>query len=305
MWNDIPHISVCICTFKRPALLAKALLELGKQETDGRFTYSLVIVDNDRLQSAKATVETYLRHASIPVKYCCEPQKNIALARNHAIINANGDFVAFIDDDEYPAPQWLRTLLSTCIKTEADGVLGPVVPYFEVPPPQWVVKGRFFDRPTHATGYIVPLLQARTGNALFRKKMFVGVREVFRKEFGSGGEDVDFFRRMMNQGYRFIWCNEAVVHELVPATRCRRRYLLKRALLRGRNISGQPKDRLVNVAKSLIAVPAYAMMLPFLILMGQQYFLRYLIKLCDHGGRLLALVNLNPIKDREALESSK
>lgn len=305
MWNNIPHISVCICTFKRPALLAKALLELAKQETDGRFTYSIVVVDNDRLQSAKATVEAYLQHASIPVKYCCEPQKNIALARNHAIINANGDFLAFIDDDEYPAPQWLGTLLSTCIKTEADGVLGPVVPYFEAPPPQWVVKGRFFDRPTHATGDIITLSQARTGNVLFRKNIFVEVREVFRKEFGTGGEDVDFFRRMMNHGYRFIWCNEAVVHELVPATRCRRRYLLKRALLRGSNLSGQPKDQLINVAKSLIAVPIYAMVLPFLILFGHQYFFRFLIKLCDHGGRILALVKLNPIKDREVLESSK
>lgn len=299
MWNNIPHISVCICTFKRPALLAKALLKLDKQETDGRFTYSIVVVDNDRLQSAKATVEAYLQHVSIPVKYCCEPQKNIALARNHAIINANGEFLAFIDDDEYPAPQWLGTLLSTCIKTEADGVLGPVVPYFEAPPPQWVVKGRFFDRPTHATGDIITLSQARTGNVLFRKNMFVEVREVFRKEFGTGGEDVDFFRRMMNHGYRFIWCNEAVVHELVPATRCRRRYLLKRALLRGSNLSGQPKDQLINVAKSLIAVPIYAMVLPFLILFGHQYFFRFLIKLCDHGGRILALVKLNPIKDRD------
>jgi glycosyltransferase involved in cell wall biosynthesis len=305
MWNNIPHISVCICTFKRPALLAKALLKLDKQETDGRFTYSIVVVDNDRLQSAKATVEAYLQHVSIPVKYCCEPQKNIALARNHAIINANGEFLAFIDDDEYPAPQWLGTLLSTCIKTEADGVLGPVVPYFEAPPPQWVVKGRFFDRPTHATGDIITLSQARTGNVLFRKNMFVEVREVFRKEFGTGGEDVDFFRRMMNHGYRFIWCNEAVVHELVPATRCRRRYLLKRALLRGSNLSGQPKDQLINVAKSLIAVPIYAMVLPFLILFGHQYFFRFLIKLCDHGGRILALVKLNPIKDREVLESPK
>ena len=34
-------------------------------------------------------------------------KQNIALARNKAIENAKGDFIAFIDDDEFPLDQWL------------------------------------------------------------------------------------------------------------------------------------------------------------------------------------------------------
>lgn len=43
------HISVCICTFKRPSLLLRLLKELAGQETQGLFTYSIVVVDNDHL----------------------------------------------------------------------------------------------------------------------------------------------------------------------------------------------------------------------------------------------------------------
>src|SRR5664280_1724691 len=50
------HISVCICTYKRPWLLKRLLGEIGKQETGGLFSYSIVVADNDALRSAEATV---------------------------------------------------------------------------------------------------------------------------------------------------------------------------------------------------------------------------------------------------------
>ena len=53
MASRIPHITVCICTFKRPALLGQILEELRSQQTEGRFTYSIVITDNDRSESAR------------------------------------------------------------------------------------------------------------------------------------------------------------------------------------------------------------------------------------------------------------
>jgi hypothetical protein len=52
------------------------------------------------------------------------------------------------------------------------------------------------------------------------------------------------------------------------------------------------------VARSLVAVPVYLAMLPFTLLWGQHVFMKYSIKLCDHAGRLLALVSLNPVRER-------
>ena len=50
------HISVCICTFKRPALLAVLLDALGDQVTDGLFTFDIVVVDNDASRSSEVLV---------------------------------------------------------------------------------------------------------------------------------------------------------------------------------------------------------------------------------------------------------
>ena len=76
------HIAVCLCTHKRPDLLKKLLHELDVQDTAGLFTYSIVVVDNDRLQSAESVVADFAANSKVSVKYYVEPKQNIALARN-------------------------------------------------------------------------------------------------------------------------------------------------------------------------------------------------------------------------------
>jgi succinoglycan biosynthesis protein ExoM len=275
------------------------LEKLQDQETNGLFTYSVVVVDNDVSQSAEPSVLEYAARASIPIRYRVEAQQNIALARNKALENAEGEFIAFIDDDEFPTKRWLVNLLETCRKDKVDGVLGPVVPEFESRPPQWVVKGGFFERPNYGTGHRMTWKQTRTGNVLFRRKILEGNEIWFKADFDTGGEDVDFFRRMAEQGRSFVWCREAVVYEVVPAARCNRSYLLKRALLRGSNFPKHPTHRWLNIAKSLIAVPLYTLILPVLALFGQHVFVKYLIKFCDHASRLLAFLGVNLVTQRE------
>lgn len=294
-----PLICVCICTLKRPKLLRKLLDALDKQKTDGLFEYSVVVADNDPEQSARQVAAAFTSASKVRVTYCFEPQQNIALTRNKALQHAAGDFIAFIDDDEYPADDWLWNLYKTCLGYGVDGVLGPVKPYFESDPPQWLKKGKFFDRPTYETGYRVTWDQARTGNVLFKRSILSSVDIPFRAEFDTAGEDVDFFRRMMQNGFTFIWCNEAVAHEVVPDSRCTKGYLLRRALLRGSNFPKHPSHRFRNVTRSLIAVPCYTLALPVLALFGQHLFLKYLIKLFDHSSRLLAFAGLSAMTRRQ------
>jgi len=296
--NPTHHLCVCICTFKRPELLKRLLLTLSNQKTEDIFTFSIVVSDNDAMQSARPVVDAFASQSSIPVTYCAEPQQNIAMARNNALAHAEGDFVLFIDDDEFAVDSWLNTLLSTCLKHNVDGVLGPVKPFFEAEVPKWLTKGRFFDRQFHATGSIVKWPEARTGNVLFRKRILNGMVTPFRPEFATAGEDVDFFRQMIEKGCTFIWCDEAVAYESVPASRCTRSYVLKRALLRGSNFPKHPRHRMRNLAKSLIAVPCYTLALPVLALFGDHVFMSFLTKLVDHGSRLLAFAGLPLIRQR-------
>src|SRR5688572_1273983 len=165
-----------------------------------------VVTDNDSAQSSQQVVADFAGSSGHAVKYSCEPRQNIALARNEALNHATGEFVAFIDDDEYPENDWLAVMLAACETYHAAGVLGPVRPRFEETPPRWIVDGRFWDRPEHPTGWIMDWPECRTGNALFRRHLLDGMQEAFNPKFRTGGEDVDFFRRLIKQGHVFRWC---------------------------------------------------------------------------------------------------
>jgi succinoglycan biosynthesis protein ExoM len=299
--SEPKHISVCICTYKRAHLLKRLLSELRVQDTGRLFTYSIVIVDNDELQSAEAVTLDFAAGSHIETRYCVEPRQNIALARNKAVENAHGDFLAFIDDDEFPSKHWLLALFTACNEYEVDGVLGPVRPYFHKDPPKWVVKGKFYERPTYRTGFVIDWRKGRTGNVLLRRRIFAPGEQPFRPAFLTG-EDQDFFRRMIEKGHSFIWCNEAVAYEVVPAIRWKRTFLLRRALLRGAISVVHPAFGPLQVAKSVIAVPVYAAALPFALVLGHHRFMTLLVKLTDHLGKLLSLLGINPIRESYVTE---
>jgi succinoglycan biosynthesis protein ExoM len=292
-----PHICVCICTYKRPQLLRRLLGELADQETNGLFGYSIVVADNDHLRSAEAVVKDFAAASTIPVRYCVQPEQNISLTRNKAIANATGDFIAFIDDDEFPAERWLLTLFEACGKYGADGVLGPVKCHFDENPPRWVIKGKFYERPTYPTGFVIDWTKGRTGNVLLRRQTFDDEEAAFSPEFHRAG-DQDFFRRMIAKGRIFIWCDEAVAYEVVPPVRWTRTFMLKRALLRGTIGMQHPTSRWRRIAKAVIAVPVYTIALPFSLMLGHHRFMYLLIRLCDHLASLLTFVGIKPVRSQ-------
>lgn len=290
------HICVCICTYKRPQLLRRLLSKLADQETGGLFTYSIVIADNDRLESAQHVVSEFASSCAVPIKYYVETRQSIALTRNKAIENASGDFVAFIDDDEFPRRNWLLTLLNTCRQYGVDGVLGPVKPHFDTQPPRWVVRGRFYERSTYPTGLVIDWRKGRTGNVLLRKELFTSCAQPFNPDFRQG-EDQEFFHRAIQKGFKFVWCDEAVAYETVPPIRWKRTFMLRRALLRGAMEPRTPNFGARDIAKSLVATPTYALALPFTLMVGHHTFMSLLVRLFDHLGKLLALLGINLVKE--------
>lgn len=293
------HICVCICSYKRPELLRRSLREVSEQQTRGVFTYSVVVADNDVEESGRSVVSEMAPSFPVKISYCTEPRRSISHARNKALENATGDAIAFIDDDEFPEKMWLHNLFVAMRDHNVAGVLGPVRPFFDTEPPAWVVKGRFCERPEHPTGFVMEWTECRTGNVLFKREIIAGLDPVFLPEFGTAGGDMNFFWRMIQKGNNFIWCNEAVVHEVVPPSRWRRSFMLKRALLRGGNFLKHPEGRLRELVKSAVAVPVYTVSLPFLQLAGHHHFMKYLVKWCDHVGRLLSVFGLKLVKQRE------
>lgn len=296
------HISVCICTYKRPAFLSRLLKKLATQKTDGLFKFSVVVVDNDFQQSAKATIDSLRSRYPISLDYYNEPKQNIALARNMAVVYSRGDFVAFIDDDEFPIDTWLLKHFHCLRDSGADGTLGPVLPFYEVTPPRWVLKGKFYDRPTYKTGRILHWKETRTGNVLLKRDMFSANEPAFDSIFGSGGEDRDFFRRQIEKGYVLLWCEEAHVYESIPAARIKRSFMLRRALLRGQAEAKGSPSGVIRPIKSLIAILVYTLALPITFVLGHHIFLWTLIRNCNHLGKIFAKCGIELINEKYVTE---
>ena len=231
--DDPVNVAVAVLTYLRPADLAALLPQLldqaGQVESapiGGRtHRVRIVVVDNDPAGSAAGLVG-----ATPEVHYHHELRPGIAHARNRALdAAADSDLLVFIDDDERPRAGWLRSLLTVRSETGATVVAGRVISEFDVEPDAWVQAGGFFRRRSLTTG--APIDVAATNNLLLdlRAVREEGLR--FDPRFGlTGGEDTLFTRTLHARGAQMVWCNEAVVTDVVPADRVTRRAVLRRAM---------------------------------------------------------------------------
>jgi succinoglycan biosynthesis protein ExoM len=229
-------VSLCIATFRRPSRLHALLGDLTKQLL---LPAEVIVVDNDANGSARKIVDQ-LRKSGLPFKlhYEIQPVRNISLTRNRTVQLAQGDWIAFIDDDERAPANWLTGLVSATEKHGADGALGPVQPGVPRFAPAWIRRGTFYDWARMATGTVVPPNQLRFGNVLLRADLLRQESGPFDPAYGlTGGEDGDLLSRLVQGGARIVWCDEAVVHEPIETARLSLRWLMLRSLRGGQDFA--------------------------------------------------------------------
>lgn len=281
-------------------MLRRLLAKVATLKTANLFTYSVVLVDNDELQSGKDVAVNARKQTGLCVDYDMEPERSISLARNRCVRNAHGELIAFIDDDEFPDQDWLLNHFRMLTASKADGVLGPVRSHFEGEAPAWLVKSGILERRSLNTGEVIRnSVDTRTGNVLIWKSVFTETGGYFDPKFGrSGGGDAVFFKRMMEQGKVFVWCNEACVFETVPPERQNRMYYLRRACTRGLGEAWETRALSAGTARSLAAIVLYTAALPVLCLLGQHLFMKYLVKDCDHIAKVLGYLGIRLAPER-------
>jgi len=298
------RISVCICTFRRPALLDRLLRALERQIADEAFTFDVVVVDNDAERTAESTVGAARQRGIIDVRYDCEPEQNISLTRNRGVRNATGTLIAFIDDDEAPVPGWLAALYGTLNTYSADGRLGPVIAEFAPGTREWIQRGPFFHRRRLATGTAISAKDARTGNLLLHRSIFADGEPWFDPAFGrTGGEDSDFFWRQSRTGRRFVWCDEAAAYEVVPPERCTASYHVKRYLRSG-TLDGERMraGRLASqgaIVRNALIFCGCAAIAPFTLVLRKHISTRVFQKLAYCSGILTAYYGLSLLRYRD------
>jgi succinoglycan biosynthesis protein ExoM len=231
------HVRVAVLTYKRPQDIADALPRLLTQAESvaaGDVVSDIIVVDNDPEGSARGFVEGFAStHPKVAVIYENEVSPGISAARNRALSTAEGvDILVFIDDDERPSERWLALLLETYRSYGSAAVVGPVISEYEVEPDAWVASGRFFDRRRMPTG--TELDVAATNNLLLDLGQIRAMELTFDAQFGlSGGGDTMFTRTLHARGGKLIWCDEAIVIDIVPASRVTRDWVLRRAFRSG------------------------------------------------------------------------
>ena len=222
------EVAICIATYQRPKGLERLLAGIAELTFSGPAPrVKVVVVDNDaRGETSDEIIERWRpRFAELILER--EPRQGISYARNRCLDAAGEpDFVAFIDDDEVPASDWLDVLLRVQREYAADVVRGPVIPRFENEPESWILAGGFFDRPRRPTG--TELDVAYTHNTLVRWDPYAKDFRFSPRYARSGGSDTHFFTRAHKQGAKIVWADEALVDEFNPAGRQTVKWLAQR-----------------------------------------------------------------------------
>jgi glycosyltransferase involved in cell wall biosynthesis len=224
------EVAVCIITYRRPEGLRRLLDALDKLTFNGEPPdLRCIVVDNDTKDVARTICEELRPTFSWRLEAYVETARGIPQARNKAVRSAwdTTDFIAFIDDDETPEPDWLDVLLRVQRDHDADVVAGPVLPVLPDPVPRWVRAGGFFAPHRYQTGEQIK--DAYTGNVLYRVDALRCMDPVFDERLSlTGGSDSHLAARLRKAGRRIVWADEAVAHEMVPASRVTRRWVHQR-----------------------------------------------------------------------------
>lgn len=226
-------IAICICTFRRPDRLAATLHAIGCLEFKQSNCPELhvVVADNEGSEATRAVTQAFAA-ASLALTYAVEPRRGISFARNACLerVPSNADYVAFLDDDVVPRPNWLEELVLALEATGAEAATGPCMPVYSEEVPEWIRAGRFFASPRAKE----PENHARIdfgvmGNILFKAAFLRQNAVRFDDRFGLiGGEDRKFYMDLFERGAEFVWARDAVVDHHVSADRLSFAYIVRR-----------------------------------------------------------------------------
>lgn len=283
-------INLAICTCKRIQLLRQCLDSVAGAQVPAGASLIVTIIDNDAEQSARPLVDELSSAFPVPLRYVPEPRRGIPCARNRAIEEAhqlNADCLVFIDDDEWVTRDWLVRLYEYGVSQGGKMVVSGVV-VSELPA----------ETPDHVRA-IFGAKEARTGDKLQacatnNVLIPIHVTRDLKLRFDesdplAGGTDTVFFVEAVKRGVEIRRCAEAVVHEVVPASRATVRWLAKRKYRAGITEAWRKRQKgrggLRIFVSAAVVVLIEATKSGVMALLGQATSrTRYWLKACKYAG---------------------
>lgn len=291
----LERIDVCVCTFKRESL-SLTLASLAAQNLPAGFALRVIIADNDSTAGRRAAIEATAQAYGLDHGYVHAPERNISIARNACLDAASSDWIAFVDDDEVAAPDWLAKLVSA--RSDSHFVFGiSQARYPDPATPDWIIKGDFHSNRIEGNdaswnGY--------TANVLIDRRFVLKHGLRFAQALGQiGGEDTMFFVEADMAGAAFGYCPAAIVHEDTPIARANIRWLLLRRYRAGQVFHMAMRRRGPPALASISALPKALLFLGLaaLLLPWRVRSNRYLLRGALHIGHLAAVLGFAPYRE--------
>lgn len=187
--DELPLASVIVCTYNGARTIRRCLQALSHLDYP---RYEVIVVDDGSKDNAAAIA------AEFPFKLIRTENRGLSSARNTGLQAAQGEIVAYIDDDAYPDPHWLQYLVRTIIDGNYCGAGGPNL---SVPEDHWVA-----ECVSHAPGGPTHVLLSDTVaehipgcNMAFRRDQLSAIGG-FDTQFRIAGDDVDVCWRLQAMG---------------------------------------------------------------------------------------------------------
>ena len=223
-----PSLSIAICTKDRAKRLARLLSSLQQVRIMSRFRWlEILVVDNASVDSATRDAVAGFED----VRYVFEPRPGLDFARNAALSHAEGELLAFLDDDVVVDRDWLQGLFAAWQDCpDAGGFTGLVLPYRLDTEAQIQFESRggfgrgFEPKRFHSTSADNPLHPIGAGsigagcNMAFDRSLLQSIGG-FDEALDTGaplpgGGDLDIFYRVLRSGRPMAYePRYAVYHE--------------------------------------------------------------------------------------------
>jgi len=230
------RITVILCTYNRCESLMTALDSVAVSQLPPSTSWDVLVVDNNSSDRTREVAEGFSRRYPGRFRYLFEPRQGKSYALNAGIREANGDVLAFMDDDVTVEPSWLRQLTAKLETDRYAGAGGRVIPLWSVDLPKWLPPDGDILAPLVAFNrgeQAGALNESPFGtNMAFRRAMFERYGN-FRTDLGPRpeseirNEDTEFGRRILNAGEQLYYEPAAVVYHPVTPERLTKTYFLQ------------------------------------------------------------------------------
>ncbi|MDZ8051998.1 MAG: hormogonium polysaccharide biosynthesis glycosyltransferase HpsE [Aulosira sp. ZfuVER01] len=236
-------ITVAIPTYNGAERLPKLLDQLLAQTGVEHLNWEIIVVDNNSCDRTEFVVNHYqtICNNICPLRYFLETKQGAAFARIRAVYEARGQLVAFLDDDNLPAPDWLIAAYNFGSKyPQAGAWSGQIHANYEVSPPHNFERIQAFlairEQGDQPYLFDADNLRLPPGAALVVRKQ-VWYENVPKIPTLSGklpgvfvqGDDYEPLLYIHNAGWE-IWYNPAMhTYHQIPHWRLEKNYLLSLA----------------------------------------------------------------------------